>query len=283
MPSFTDRLADGWSRASEVTALAAVPFVLSLSNVDAMAAVVSHDGFHVGFKLGLPVSVVTVWQFVDPPSTGVSVTTGLPASAPLAVLTLPLAALVHAVLGAGYFGRLAAHVTGRDRSFADGVRAHLRPFLVLVFFPYLAVLPLAGGALGFGAVDGALLALFALALPVFAAAAYLFYAAPYLVALRDTGVVAALRASYGLAVRGGPYLRYALGFAAFVLVVSPFVSLVVVNVPGVGLLVGIAAGAYLGLVANLTTMRFVADVDPATTPTLDRSGGATPSSSDDRQ
>jgi len=266
MASFRDYLAEGWERAGEVTSLAAVPFVLSLTNVDAIVAILGHDGFHIGFKLGLPVSVVTVWQFVDPPSTGVSVTSGLPVSPPLALLTLPAVALLQTVLAAGYFGRLADHVTGRDRSFVDCVRAHVRPFLVLVLLPYLLFLPLAGGALGLGTVDGALVALLLLAVPVLLAAAYLFYAAPYLVVLRDIDAVSALRSSYRLAVQGGPYLRYALGFAVFVLLLSPAMSLVVVNVPGVGLLAGIAAGSYLGLVANLTTMLFVADIDPSTAP-----------------
>ena len=266
MPSFTERLTAGWARAGEMTALAAVPFVLSLTNVDALTAIVAHDGFHIGFKATLPISVVTVWAFVDPPTTGVSVTSGLPATAPYALVAIPAVALVHAVLSAGYFGSMGAAVVGRERSFADCVRSHLRPFLVLVFLPYLLFVPLAGGALGLGAIDGALVALLFLVFPVLVVLGYLFYAAPYLVALRDTDAVTALRASYDLAVEGGPYFRYALGFAGFVLLLSPVMSLVVVNVPGVGLLAGIAAGSYLGLVANVTTMRFVADIDPATTP-----------------
>lgn len=258
MPSFGERLADGWARAGEITALAAVPFVLSLTNLDAIAAIAAHDGFHISFKASLPFSVMTVWQFVDPPRSGVFVHAALPGSPPLAGVAVVLLAVLHALLSAGYFGRMADHVTGRDRTFVDCVRAHSRPFLVLVALPYLLFVPLAGP------VEGAVVGLVVLAIPLLFVLAYLCYAAPYLVALRDTGVVEALRGSFRLAVDGGPHLRYTLGFAGLVFVVSPVMSVVVVNVPGVGLLVGIAAGAYLGLVCNVTTMRFVADIDPET-------------------
>ena len=266
MPSFGERLADGWASAGEITALAAVPFVLSLTNVDAIARIAAYEGFHISFTTSLPFSVITVWQFVDPPRTGVFVTSGLPGSSPLAGVAVVLAALAHAVLSAGYFGRVADHVLGRDRSFLDCVRAYTGSFLVLVTVPYLIFAPLAGR------VEGALVGLVVVAIPVVLVLGYLFYAAPYLVALRDTGVVEALRGSYRLAVGSGSYLSYTLGFAGLVLAASPVLSVVVVNVPGVGLLVGVAAGAYLGFVCNVTTMQFVADIDPATA-----AGGPEPS------
>jgi hypothetical protein len=100
------------------------------------------------------------------------------------------------------------------------------------------------------------------ALIVFLVAAYLFYATPYLVVLRDAGVVDAARQSYALATRGGPYAAFAAGFALFVLAVSPVATGLVVNLPVVGLPVGILGGSYLGLAANVATMRFLADLDP---------------------
>jgi hypothetical protein len=80
--------------------------------------------------------------------------------------------------------------------------------------------------------------------------------------LRDDGVIDAARRSYAFAVEGGPYASYAAGFALFVLLVSPVATALVVNVPLLGLPVGVLGGAYLGLRANFATMRFVADLDP---------------------
>jgi len=61
----------------------------------------------------------------------------------------------------------------------------------------------------------------------------------------------------------GPYVAYALGYLGFVLVVSPVATALVVNAPVVGLPVGILGGGVVGLAANITTMRFVPDLDPA--------------------
>lgn len=65
-----------------------------------------------------------------------------------------------------------------------------------------------------------------------------------------------------LAVNGGPYVTYTLGYMGTVLIVSPFASVLVVSTPLVGLPVGVVAGGLLGLALNITTMRFVADIDP---------------------
>jgi hypothetical protein len=267
MPGFVTRLSAGFDRAGEHLALALVPLLLALLNTDKILAVASFDGGHVGFKLGLPLSVVTVWQFVSLPNEGVAVTTGQPIEVlPVAVVTVPVLIVVQAALTAGYFGSLRDAVDGDPRRFRDGVRRYFRPFLVLTAVPFLAFLPLAAGVFGLGSLTGSLggAALF-LVVPAsigFLLAAYLLYATPYLVVLRDEGVIDAARRSYALATEGGPYASYAAGFALFVLLVSPVATGLVVNLPAVGLPLGILGGAYLGLAANFTTMRFVADLDP---------------------
>jgi hypothetical protein len=266
MPGFVTRLSSGLHRAGEHLPLAAVPVVLALLNTEKLLAVATFEGGHVGFKLGLPLSVVTVWEFVSVPTSGVAVHPGLPVDQlPVAVATVPVLLFVQAAVVAGYFGSLRNALDGEAYRFLGNCRQYLLPFLVLTAVPFLALAPIAAGVVGLGAVTGgrAGLAVLVVGLAVvgFAVAGYLFYATPYLLVLRDGGLVDAARRSYALAVEGGPYLAYTLGFAGFVLVVSPFATGFVVNVPVVGLPVGILGGGVLGLAANLTTMRFVADLD----------------------
>lgn len=264
MPTFTTRLADGWVRALDNLPLVLVPTLLAFIQTDSLRAVLAHEGFHLGFKLGLPASVVTVWQFVDPPSTGASVNTGLPLSVPFTVVLIPVAILLRASLSAGYFGVISARLVGRDDSFRASVRDSFLPFLAMVTLPYLVIGPLSLGLFGFGSLGsgGSLVGIVTVLLPLFLAVGYLFWATPYLIVLRQTGLLAAARGSYALADNGGPYVTYTLGYMGTVLIVSPFASVLVVSTPLGGLPVGVVAGGLLGLALNITTMRFVADIDP---------------------
>ncbi|GGN91227.1 MULTISPECIES: hypothetical protein [Haloarcula] len=261
MPSFVTRLGDGWRRALDVLPLALVPVLTALLNTEKLWSVLTFDGFHVSLQLAAPVSVVDVWTFVNPPSQGGTVQTGVPmVGFPLVLLVVPAALALQAALIAGYFGSLQEALVAGRYDFAANVRRFFLPFLVLTGVPVLLLLPF-----GFAGASGGLDALFplvVLSIPVFVVLAYLFAATPYLLVLRETDLLDALRASYGLAIASGAYLRYLVGFLLFVLVLSPFASLLVVNVPVVGLVVGVAGGAVLGLAANLATMRFVADIDP---------------------
>lgn len=274
MPGFLTRLGTALDRATDHLALAAVPVLFALLDTSKLLAVTSFDGVHVGVKLGLPLSVVTLWQFVSVPESGVTVGVGLPVERlPLAVATVPLLVVVQAALTAGYFGACRNVLADEPYAFAAHVRRYGRPFVVLTAVPVLLFLPLALGTVGLGAATGSLGAAAPVVLAALLAAVvlgYLFFATPYLVVLRDTGVLAAARRSSALAVQGGPYLAYAAGFAGFVLLVSPVATALVVNVPTVGLPVGVVAGGVLGLAANLATMRFVADLDPGSSLDADR-------------
>ncbi|WP_380678209.1 hypothetical protein [Salinigranum sp. GCM10025319] len=267
MPGFTTRLADGWQRALGSLSLALVPLVIGLTNVGKARSIAAFDGVHVGFRVGVPASVVTVWQFVSVPQTGVNVDPGVPVDAlPVAVVSVPLLLVVQAALAAGYFGCLADDLAGDELRFVGNVADYFVPFLVLTVLPVLVLFPVALGLFGVGgatAGTSTLLPLVLVGIVAFLVVSYLFYLTPYLVVLRDVGVLAAARGAYGLAVAGGPYLRYTAGVALFVLVLSPVVTVVVVNVPVVGLAVGHVAGSVVGLALNVTTMRFAADVDPA--------------------
>lgn len=267
MPSFVTRLSSGLNRAGEHLLLALVPILFALFHVNKILTVASFDGAHIGFKIGLPFSVVTVWQFVSVPSSGVAVNTGLPVKLlPFAFITVPALLVVQAAVMAGYFGCLRNALVGVPYDFIQNSRRYFLPFFVLTALPPLILLPLALGVFGIGSStgslgDAALLIILPAAL-VFLIAAYLFYATPYLIVLRDAGLVDAAGQSYSLAMQGGPYLTYTAGFVLFVLLVSPVATLIVVNIPLVGLPLGILGGGFLGLGVNFATMRFFADLDP---------------------
>lgn len=258
MPSITTRLADGWRWALDHLPLALVPLVTALLATDKIQRVATFRGGHFGLKLGLPLGVVDVWQFVNVPNENLGVGLPLPDALPLLAVVLPVGVVVQAGLAAGYFGSLASARRTGSYDFAASVRRHFVPFLVYTLVPILVLAPLA--VLEVASHQGFALVVLVL-LPAFLVAAYLFYATPYLVVLRDADIVAALRGSFALAVDGGPYFRYAVGYAGFVLAVSLVATAVVVNLGLLGVVVGAVAAAPVGLAANAATLRFVADVD----------------------
>lgn len=263
MPSITTRLSDGVDDALAHLPLAIVPLVLAALDADKIRSVLAFDGVHVGVRFTLPASVLSVWSFVSVPNGG-GVDAGVPPSVLRnpSVLVLAIGGLlVSSALSAGYFGSLADALADDPYRFAAHVRGYLPAFLVFSAAPVVLLSPLvllAGTPSGLGVV------VVGLALVGVAVATYLLYATPYLLVLRDTDLLSAVRASYALAVDGGPYLSYAVGFALAAGVVSTVISAFVVSVPVVGLVVGLPTGAVLGLAGNLATMRFVADIDPHT-------------------
>ncbi|WP_157532981.1 hypothetical protein [Haloferax profundi] len=264
MPEFYERFRDGWERALDVTQLILVPIVFASTEISKIQSVLAHDGVHIGFTFGLPISVGTVWQFVSPPNSGLNVYLGVPVGRQPAVLVPVFALLVvKAALAAGYFGSIKTHLETGEYDFFASARSHFVPFFVLTVVPFLALLPFEVG-IGLNATDlpTNLAAIVAVLIVLFFIAVYLLYATPYLVVLRDTSLLEAIRGSVSFAIRGGPYLWYFLGYGFFVLIISVFASAFVVNVPGIGLVVGIIGGGLLGLALNITTMRFVADIDP---------------------
>jgi len=117
---------------------------------DSIRQVLTYDGAHIGIKFGVPASVVTIWQFVSLPGSGVTANVGLPLSAPFAVVVIPGVLVLRAGLSAGYFGTIAAELLGRHEGFAMSVLAYFVPFLVITALPYVILVPLALGLLGFG-------------------------------------------------------------------------------------------------------------------------------------
>lgn len=263
MPEFVERVADGRERALDALPLLLVPVIFACMDVTKVQSILTNDGVHLGLSFGTPFSVGTLWQFVSTPMTGVNANPGFPVGTDLRSLAvIPVALLIESVLTAGYFGSIRAHIETGEYDFLANVRAYFVPFFFLTTIPFVAFLPMLTGALAVGSLGDGAAILFVPLIVIFLAVVYLFYATPYLIVLRDTSLLDALRSSYALAVQRGPYLSYFLGFGLFVLVISPFATAFVVNVPVIGLVVGIVGGGLLGLILNVTTMRFVADIDP---------------------
>lgn len=264
VPPITTRLERGWKLAREHLSLAAVPLVVGLFATDKIGRILAFDGGHFGVRFALPADVVTVWTFVSVPADGVNLWLSAPTGHPLAVALVPAVVVLRVALGAGYFGSIHAALRRDEYAFVTNVRRHFVPFLLYSALPVLGLLPLfllvAGGS------AGALGPTVVLLLPVVLLLSYLFYATPYLVVLRGTDLLSAARGSYALAVSGGPYARFAVGFATFVFGASLLLTVIVVNLGPVGVVLGLGLGAPLGLACNVATMEFVADVDPESSP-----------------
>ncbi|WP_129115726.1 hypothetical protein [Halegenticoccus tardaugens] len=265
MPPFATRLADGWNAAQSNLPLALVPLVTALLDTNKVGKVLANGGMHFGLQFGLPAGVVDLWQFVSVPNGGATVDPGVGGvGTGVGLLLLPIALAVQAALSAGYFGSVRDALRAGSYDFSSNARRYFLPFLLYALVPVLLSLPLA-----FVATTGASRSFFVLFLVLILAipvVTYLFYATPYLVVLRETDLLSAARGSYALAIAGGPYLTFALNFAAFVLASSLLATAVVVNLGAAGVVLGALAAAPVGLAANAMTMRFVADVDPRSPP-----------------
>lgn len=247
MPALTTRLRDGWEWATGHPRFALVPLVTALLSVDNVARVLTFEGRTVGFTLGLPIPITDVWRLVNVPGTGGAVAAPLPLVA--------LGVVLQAVLLAGYLGSLRSILATGEYDPVAAARSY-----VVSMLAYLGAIFVVGlGAIVFGTAFGtaSLVAL----IPVTLVLGYLFYATPYLLVLRDQGLEDALRRSADLALAGGPFFRFTLGYAGLVLVLSPFATVFVVNLGIVGVLVGAVVGAPVGLALDVTTMRFVADLE----------------------
>lgn len=278
--SVLEYLRDGWRQAiGSLAALAVVPAVTALLSVGNVLRVVGAEvDFHAGIQFGLPAPIVDVWAFVSLPNPAIDLvgpSSGL--VAPFGVAAV--AVVVQGVLAAGYLGSVREGLATGSYDFLANVRRYLVPILAYTAIPGLlgvALLAASSGAITATEVGGTLapvvVLLAVIALPV----GYLVFATPYLVVLRDCGLVEALRASVGHALSSGAYLRYAIGYALVVGGLSVPTTLLVVNARLVGVLVGTVAAAPIGLAATVATTRFLADLDDAAADVGLASGGNQP-------
>lgn len=270
MPSISERLSDAFDRLSnrDLWAYALVPLLLAaLNGTKIRAVLISDHDFYVGLTFGIPLPVTDAWAFVSTPSGG-----GVNVAGPglLGVGLFALGVVLQGVLLSVYLGGLTRELRGEPARLGEAFQRYFLRFLG--FTVVLLVLFLPPVLFAFAA--RTLAPLLVVWLLVFFVGGYLLYAAPYLIVLHDTSVSEALSRSVSLALDGGAYLRYAAGYAAAVLVVSIPATLVVANVPVLGILLGVVGLAPVGLVFDTATLLFVADLTDA--PGLSTDDGSRP-------
>ena len=245
--SFATRLGAGWERAVDHLPLAAIPVLSSVANVDGVRRALASDGVHFGLAFRFPPALADLWTFVSLPSQGPGI------HVTPALRYLPVLVVVQSVLVAGYLGSVGDVLSTGEYDFARNVKRYFLRVLAyetLVWLPGIAVfgLGLAAGPLAL------------VALPAYFVLGYLFYATPYLFVVADASLGEALGRSYGLALAGGPYFSYAVGYLLFVVGVSVFATPVAVNLGMVGVVVGTALAAPVALAATFATTEFVAEL-----------------------
>lgn len=266
MPSILARLRDASDRLSEhdLWSYALVPLLLAALNGTKINNLLRSDhDFYAGISFGVPLPVTDAWAFVSTPSVGGGVQFSGPATL-LGVGLFAFGLVLQGVLLAGYLGGLRRGLRGKEPQFGASIETYWQRMLGFALVLLVLFLPpvLFTFAAGWFA-PRSLAPLILFWLVVFFVLGYLLYAAPYLIVLHDAGLGEALSWSVSLATDGGAYLRYALGYALVTIGISIPATLVVANVPVLGLLLGIVGLAPVGLVFDTATLVFVADLTDA--------------------
>jgi hypothetical protein len=247
---FLSRLAAAREVAAAHLALALVPFVSTILDVTNVVRAVSFRGTHFGITFPFPTAVADYWTFASVPNP--------PGGSDVTVAWLPVAILLQAVLAAGYLGSIAEVTETGTYDFWASVKRFFVPVLGYIAIVFLlgsgaVLLALLGGP------DGAAL-LVVLLFPAVLLFSYLFYATPYLIVLRDAGLVEALRGSYAYAIAGGSYAAFGIKYLVAGLLLS-VVGTAFINLGTVGVVVGAALAAPVGLLFNVAVMDFVRDLE----------------------
>lgn len=250
MPSVSEFAAAAVDRSLDVLPLAAVPFVVTLLDVERLRVLLPTDDRVFSVTFGFPRDVTTLWSFLNVTADGVSVgPVGGEFTAEFLAATVVVVVVASSLLAAGYLGSIDASLRG-NYDFLREVREHARPFLGFGFLE-------AGVGLLVVAVG-----LFArpLLLPAVVSGlvlAYLFFATPYLVVTEGRGLADALGRCFDLSTSDGRYLGF---FVAYVLVsaaLSVPVSYAAFNFGSVGIAAALLVVAPLALVLNVATLLFV--------------------------
>lgn len=238
--------------------LAVVPFTVALLSAEKFTRLGGTD-FHVGISFSLPFPVTGGWAFLNlPQASATSVgTAGIETSvsqfglASLGFVFLSMVAT--AALTAGYLGTIRRALTDDQPRFIEDIRRYIAPMLGFQLLILLAVLV----TLLFSIISPLFLLIFAVG---FLAGGYFFYPALFIVVADDCDLLVALARSYELTSAGGPAFSYAVRYLLATAAISIVATVVFVNLGVIGVLVGLAVLAPVGLVFDTATMAFVYDV-----------------------
>lgn len=306
---FSRHVSRATDRFETLLPFAAVPFGLSVLEVEKLGRALdpAPGSFSINLELALPSPLLDLWGFVDPPPAGrggseppvgspseslgrgpTDSTGGGPeitVETPFETVAMPLEALDVGLLG--WFGTLfvvyAVLASGVSAAYLGGIDRRLRnepaaPLACIVRYAprFLVYHLLAFGAFAIlAAVLVAAPPLLLLAIPAALAVGYLFYAAPFLFVVADDGVLEALRRSYGFALEGGPYLRFAGGHVV-VAALASFALSVAVSVGPVGVVVALVGATALAVVLTAATVSFLRELVAAGGVGSEATGGVSP-------
>lgn len=250
-PHFLPWLAFGWAWFGKRPQLGLVPVVATLIDVGTIAQVLAWNGVHVGLTFPIPTPVIDLWTV-----TNTNVGGGVQVGSPNAVLVVFLVAVVEGLLAAGYLASIDSLLDG-DGIAPTGDVGRYAASIVAYNLLLAAVTQFFLG--GLAAVSGALALV--VGVPLLVVGGYLLYAAPFLVVVGDQSLVPAVRRSVALALDGGGYLRYLIGFLVGGAGISVLVTLVVVNLGLVGIGLGLLVAATVGPAMTVATVGFVRRLD----------------------
>jgi len=224
---------------SRVLGLFLVNVFLAFMSIDNIRRVLEFNGFHVGFRLSLPVTVPTVWDFVEPPPSPPSYYV---ASAWFIIALISL--IVNSVIT--YFYLRIIMSRGLDHQPpSTPIRIIDLILYGLIGLFFAAIIVVAGLAA---------LMLFPLVIILY----YFIYATPYIIVAENKNIAEALATSIKLA-STGTYLTYTLTYIAIVLLISPILTLITVNTKLPGIIVGSVIAGIIGLWLTSSTTAMILD------------------------
>ncbi len=224
---------------SRVLGLFLVNVFLAFMSIDNIRRILEFNGFHIGFRFSLPVTIPTVWDFVEPPPT--------PPSHYVVSFWLFIA-LVSLVVNSviTYFYLRILMVRGLDYQPPSTPVRILDLILYGLIGLFFASIILVAGL--------AALILFPLIIILY----YFIYATPYIIVAENKNIVEALATSIKLA-STGTYLAYTLSYIAIVLLTSPILTLITVNTKLPGVIVGSLIAGIIGLWLTSSTTAMILD------------------------
>lgn len=224
---------------SRVFGLFLVNVFLAFMSIDNIRRVLEFNGFHIGFRITLPITIPTVWDFVEPPP-------ATPASYPVSLwLFIALLSLIVNSIISFYYIRLIS-----SKGLGYEPKSTPRRIIDLVLYGliglFFAAIVLVAGV--------AALFLFPLVIILY----YFIYATPYIIILADQGIGKALQTSIALATSGA-YLTYTLVYIVIVFLTSPILTLITVNIKLPGIMVGSIIAGIIGLWLTSSTTAMILD------------------------